>query len=141
VEEPWRRWGQRTGVLGVWARWEAGRKVLRRLSPTHSESEERWLEGSRGVVKRGRQTPVTITPGGAVGLTKAMEARWPQSKRMRWWLHRRQNLRQKVPPPAWPEFTALSGDRREAPTREKAEERRDASVARYQRAGPDAGRC
>lgn len=141
VYEPLRRWGQKTGVLGVWAICEEGRKVLLSLSTTNSESYESCLEVLRGLVKRGMQTPVTITPDGAVGLTKAIAALWPKSKRIRCWLHKRQNLQQKVPTPAWPEFKALIVDMRAAPTRAKAEERRDQIVAQYQREFPEACRC
>ena len=38
VYEPLRRWGNRTGVLCVWAIGEDGRKVLLSLSTTNSES-------------------------------------------------------------------------------------------------------
>jgi len=141
VYEPLRRWGQKTGVLCVWAICEDGRKVLLSLSTTNSESYESCLEVLRGLVKRGMQTPVTITTDGAVGLTKAIDALWPKSKRIRCWFHKMQNLQQKVPTQAWPEFKALIVDMRDAPTREKAEERRDAIIERYQREFPAACRC
>jgi transposase-like protein len=86
-------------------------------------------------------TPVTITTDGALGLTKAIDAMWPKSLRIRCWFHKMQNLQQKVPALAWPEFKALVVDMRDAPTREKAEERRDAIVARYQGEFPEACRC
>ena len=38
VYEPLRRWGQKTGLLCVWAICEDGRKVLVSLSTTNSES-------------------------------------------------------------------------------------------------------
>lgn len=44
VYEPLRRWGQKTGVLCVWALGEDGRKVLLSLSTTNSESYESCLE-------------------------------------------------------------------------------------------------
>jgi len=87
------------------------------------------------------QTPVTITTDGALGLTKALDAMWPLSLRIRCWFHKMQNLQQKVPAGAWPEFKALIVDMRDAPTREKAEERRQAIVARYQSEFPEACRC
>ena len=65
VYEPLRRWGQKTGVLCVWAICEDGRKVLLSLSTTNSESYESCLEVLRGLVKRGLRTPVTITTDGA----------------------------------------------------------------------------
>jgi transposase-like protein len=141
VYEPLRRWGQKTGVLCVWAICEDGRKVLLSLSTTNSESYESCLEVLRSLAKRGMQTPVTITTDGAAGLTKAIDAMWPKSLRIRCWFHKMQNLQQKVPAGAWPEFKALVIDMRDAPTREKAAERRDAIVARYQQEFPEACRC
>jgi transposase-like protein len=141
VYEPLRRWGQKTGVLCVWAICEDGRKVLLSLSTTNSESYESCLEVLRGLAKRGMQTPVTITTDGALGLTKAIDAMWPKSLRIRCWFHKMQNLQQKVPTGAWPEFKALVVDMRDAPTREKAEERRQALVTRYQHEFPEACRC
>jgi putative transposase len=141
VYEPLRRWGNKTGVLCVWAIGEDGRKVLLSLSTTNSESYEGCREVLRGLVKRGMQTPVTITTDGAGGLTKAVDAMWPKSLRIRCWFHTRQNRQQKVPARAWPEFKALVVDMRDAPTREKAEERRDQIRARYEREFPEAGRC
>jgi putative transposase len=141
VYEPLRRWGNKTGVLCVWAICEDGRKVLLSLSTTNSESYESCLEVLRGLAKRGMQTPVTITTDGALGLTKAIDAMWPKSLRLRCWFHKMQNLQQKVPALAWPEVKALIVDMRDAPTREKAEERRDQIVARYQHEFPEACRC
>jgi putative transposase len=141
VYEPLRRWGNKTGVLCVWAICEDGRKVLLSLSTTNSESYESCLEVLRGLAKRGMQTPVTITTDGALGLTKAIDAMWPKSLRLRCWFHKMQNLQQKVPALAWPEVKALIVDMRDAPMREKAEERRDQIVARYQHEFPEACRC
>ena len=139
--EPLRRWGNKTEVLWVWAICEDGRKVLLSLSTTNSASYESCWEVLRGLAKRGRHPPVTITTDGALGLTKAIDARWPKSLRLRCWFHKRQNLQQKVPALAWPEVKALIVDMRDAPTREKAEERRDQIVARYQHEFPEACRC
>ena len=141
VYEPLRRGGQKTGVRWVWAICTDGRKVRLSLSTTHRESYESCVAVLRGLVKRGRQTPVTITTDGAVGLTKALDAMWPKSLPSRGWFHQRPNLQQKVPALAWPEVKALVVDRRAAPTREKAEERRDRRVEQYQREFPEAGRC
>jgi len=141
VYEPLRRWGQKTGVLCVWAMCEDGRKVLLSLSTTNRESYESCLEVLRGLAKRGMQTPVTITTDGAMGLTKAIDAMWPKSLRIRCWFHKMQNLQPKVPPHLWPEVKALLVDMRDAPTPEKAEKRREAIVEQYQRELPEACRC
>jgi putative transposase len=141
VYEPLRRWGQKTGVLCVWAICEDGRKVLLSLSSTNSESYESCVEVLRDLVKRGMQPPVTITTDGALGLTKAIDTMWPKSLRIRCWFHKMQNLEQKVPEQAWPAFKALVADMRDAPSRKKAEERREQLVALYQREFPEACRC
>jgi len=119
----------------------AGRKVLLTLSTANSESSESCLEVLRDLVKRGLQTPVTITTDGAAGLTKALDTLWPKALRIRCWFHKRQNLQQKVPPQAWPEFKALVADMRDAPTVTEAERRRQLMVNRYQRDFPEACRC
>src|SRR5215470_10059369 len=92
VYEPLRRWGQKTGVLCVWAICEDGRQVLLSLSTTNSESYESWVEVLRDLGKRGMQSPVTITTDGALGLTKAIDTMWPKSLRIRCWFPKRQNL-------------------------------------------------
>jgi putative transposase len=141
VYEPLRRWGSKTGVFCVWAICVDGRKVLLSLSTANSESYESCLEVLRDLVKRGLQTPVTVTTDGAVGLTKAIDAIWPKALRIRCWFHKMQNLQQKVPPQAWPEFKALVADMRDAPTVTEAERRRQLIVNRYQRDFPEACRC
>jgi putative transposase len=141
VYEPLRRWGSKTGVFCVWALCVAGRKVRLSLSTANSESSESVLEVVRDLVKRGLPTPVTIPTDGAMGLTKASDASWPKALRIRGWCHQRQNLHQKIPPQAWPEFKALVMDLRDAPTVAAAEQRRQASVSRYQRDFPAACRC
>lgn len=141
VYEPLRRWGNKTGVFCVWAICVDGRKVLLSLSTANSESYESCLEVLRDLVKRGLPTPVTITTEGAAGLTKALDALWPKALRMRYWFHKMQNLQQKVPPQAWPEFKTLVADMRDAPTVAEAERRRPLIVNRYQRDFPEACRC
>src|SRR5215470_9659807 len=141
VYEPLRRWGSKTGVLCVWAICEDGRKVLLTLSTANSESYESCLEVLRDLVKRGLQPPVTITTDGAAGLTKAIDVIWPKALRIRCWFHKMQNLQQKIPPQAWPEFKQLVADMRDAPTVPEAERRRQGIVQRYQRDFPEACRC
>jgi transposase-like protein len=141
VYEPLRRWGSKLGVFCVWAICVDGRKVLLTLSTANSESYESCLEVLRDLVKRGLQTPVTITTDGAAGLTKAIDTIWPKSLRIRCWFHKMQNLQQKVPPQAWPEFKQLVADMRDAPSVAEAERRRQLIVHRYQRDFPEACRC
>ena len=95
----------------------------------------------RGLVKRGMRTPITITTDGARGLTKAIDTRGPKALRIRWWFHTMQTCQQKVPARAWPEVKAVLVDRRDAPTRENAEKRREAIIEQYQREFPERCRC
>lgn len=141
VYEPLRRWGSKTGVLCVWGICVDGRKVLLSLSTTNSESSESCLDVLRDLIKRGLQTPVTITTDGASGLIKAVDAIWPRSLRLRCWFHKMQNLAQKVPPQAWPAFKALVADMRDAPTFEEGQRRFERLVDAYQRIFPEACRC
>jgi putative transposase len=134
VYEPLRRWGSQTGLLWVWGLCLEGRKGGRSVSSAQSESAARGLEVLRDLGTRGRQTPGPSTPDGAPGLRKAVAALWPRSRRLRCWLHTRQHLPQKVPPPAWPAVTPWVADRREAPTVEAGEHRRGA-LGRRPRAG------
>jgi putative transposase len=141
VYEPLRRWGSKTGVLCVWGICVDGRKVLLSLSPTNSESYESCLEVLRDLIKRGLQTPVTITTDGAPGLIKAVDSMWPRALRIRCWFHKMQNLMQKVPPQAWPAFKALVGDMRDAPTYEEGHRRLQHLLEQYQHTFPEACRC
>ena len=141
VSEPLRRWGSKTGILCVGGICVEGRQVWRSLSTAHSESYESCLEVLRDLVKRRLQTPVTITTDGAPGLSKAVEAMWPRSLRLRCWFHKMQQLHQKGPPQAWPAFTALVADRRDAPTCEAGQRRRQHLLAQSQDPFPEACRC
>jgi len=141
VDKPLRRWGSKTGVLGGWGICVDGRKVVVSFSTAHSESDESGLAVLRDPVKRGRQTPVTITTDGAPGLIKAVDMRWPRSLRMRCWFHPMQNPHQKVPPQAWPAFTALVADLRDVPTFEEEHRRLQHLLNQYQDTLPEACRC
>src|SRR5215471_989576 len=93
------------------------------------------------LARMGLRPPATIPTDGAIGLTQAIAVVWPKSLRIRCWFPKMQNLQQKVPAQAWPEVKALLVDMRAAPTQEKAEQRREAIVERYQRELPELCRC
>jgi transposase-like protein len=140
IDEPLRRWGSKTGVLGVWGICVDGRKVLRTRSTAPSESSDSCLEVWRDLVKRGLPTPVTMTTDGAPGFIQAIDAMWPRSLRMRCWFHQMQHLHQKVPPQAWPACKALIADMRDAPTCEEGQRRQQARLAQYHDTFPEAWR-
>jgi transposase-like protein len=123
VYEPLRRWGSETGLLWGWGIRVEGRTGLRPLATAYSASYGSGLEVRRDLGTRGRQTPVTITTDGAPGFSKALDAMWPRSLRLRCWFPQMQHLHAKGPSPAWPAFKALVADRRDAPTRAEGHRR------------------
>lgn len=118
IYEPLRRYGSKTGVMCCWGYLTDGGKVLLDMTTGKGESYQLSIHFLRGMVKRGLRTPLTVTTDGAEGLIKAVEAMWPESKRIRCWVHKMQNLQDKVPSAAWNEFKALIQDMRDAPTLE-----------------------
>lgn len=141
VYEPLKRYGVKTAVLCTWARCIDGSTVLLDLRTGNTESYETVLELLRDLVSRGLRTPLTVTTDGAPGLTKAIDAMWPKSKRIRCWFHKMQNLQQKCPPEAWPELKARIMDLRDAPTFEEGEKRLEEFIAAHQSTYPELCRC
>lgn len=141
VYEPLRRYGSSTGVMCCWAYLTDGSKVLIDLTTANAEGYEVCMDFLRSMIKRGLRTPLTVTTDGSSGLIKAVDAIWPKSKRIRCWFHKMQNLQAKVPKEAWPEFKSLVADVRDAPDPEKAKERAEYIVKRYEREFPEACRC
>lgn len=141
VYEPLRRYGTKTGVLCCWAYLTNGSKMLVDMSLSNQESTDACLEFLRELVKRGLQTPLTVTTDGAPGLIQAVEQVWPKSLRIRCWAHKMRNLETKVPPAVWPEFKALVHDIRDASSVEVARQYLNALVTRYQSELPEACRC
>ena len=139
-DEPSRRWGQETGVRCVRALGAGGRQGRSGLSTTKRERYESCLGGWRGVGKRGRPPPGTITPEGAGGLTEARAARGPKAERSRCGFHKMPDVRQEGPARARPALKALGGERRAAPTRQEAAARRAQSGAQDPRGVPQAWR-
>lgn len=97
--------GIREGILVTWAICRDGSKVLVHLSVGNQESgacPERsrgnaWLEHFRDLLRRGLPTPLTVTTDGAPGLIRAVEAIWPETERIRCWVHKMTNVLDKVP--------------------------------------------
>lgn len=141
VYEPLRQYGSQTGITCCWAILSNGSKVLLDLTVCNTESYTASLEFLRGMVKRGLPTPLSITTDGAAGLIKAVEKVWPQSRRIRCWFHKMQNLQQKVPEAEWKTLKAELEDIRDAPSFDKGQQRLQEFIARYAGRFPEAGRC
>lgn len=141
VHEPLRRHGCSIAVLCAWGICTDGSRVLLSLTTGNTESYETSIELLRDMVRRGLHAPLTVTTDGAPGLTKAIDALWPRTWRVRCWFHKMRNLEDKVPPQAWPEFKALAVDVRDAPTFETGEKRMQALIKTYKAVYPEACRC
>lgn len=95
--------GTTKGILCAWGILRDGRKILLHLTLGNKESYQDWLTMLRDMVKRGLPSPTSVTSDGAPGLVKAIEDVFFQSLRIRCWVHRMKNFREKVPDESWPE--------------------------------------
>jgi putative transposase len=102
VYEPLRTHGiQKEAVLVAWAITLEGHKLLLSLALGNRESHEAWRDFLRDLVGRGLPTPLTVTTDGAPGLLRAVAEVWPQSLRVRCWVHTTRNVEAKVPAERW----------------------------------------
>ena len=139
VYEPLRRDGvQREAVLVAWAITLEGRKVLLSLALGNRESHEAWREFLRDLVARGLPTPLTITTDGAPGLLRAVDEVWPQSLRVRCWVHTTRNIEAKVPAERWLEVKGALVAIRDAATPEAGEQAVAGFLERFGREFPAA---
>ncbi len=92
-----RHTGSDEAILVRWGILSDGSKARLHLALGNQESHPGWLEHCRDLVRRGLRTPLTVTTDGAPGLSKAVEAIWPESQRTRCWVHQMCNLLDKVP--------------------------------------------
>jgi transposase-like protein len=140
--EPLRRHGiQREAVLCAWGITTEGHKVLLSLALGSRESHAAWLEFLRDLVGRGLPDPLTITTDGAPGLMRAVSEVWPQSLRLRCWVHRMRNVVGKVPERLRAEVKAHLVAIRDAPTPKAGEEAAKEFLARYGKELPAACAC
>lgn len=128
----------REGVLCAWAITRDGRKMLLHLALGNKESRACWLEFLRDMVRRGLRMPLTVTTDGAPGLLQAVTAVWPQSLRIRCWVHKMRNILDKVPKSTRPELKAHLLAVRDAPTLEAGRQAAAAVLEQFQRAYPSA---
>jgi putative transposase len=125
-------------VLVTWGILKDGRKVLIHMSLGNKESADDWLEHLRDMVRRGLPTPLTVTTDGAAGLIKAVETMWPESERIRCWVHRMRNVLDKVPEDVRPELKAHLQDIRDAPSHSAGERRLSRVIDQYESRYPSA---
>jgi transposase-like protein len=133
--------GIKEAILSAWGIRRDGRKVLLSLGLGNKESYDGWLEFLRDMLKRGLRVPVSITTDGAPGTIKAVEAVFPNSLRLRCWVHRMTNLSQKVPPVFWPELKAEIIEVRDASSYQQGKQLADRFIERNKRMYPSLTSC
>jgi transposase-like protein len=132
VYEPLRAHGiAREAVLVAWAITLEGKKILLSLALGNRESHEAWRDFLRDLVARGLPVPLTVTTDGAPGLIRAVAEVWPESLRLRCWVHKMRNLETKVPAERWLEVKAELVAIRDAATLAAGEQAAQAFLARY----------
>ncbi len=139
IYEPLRRYGiQKEAVLVGWAITLEGEKVLLSLALGSREKTECWKDYLRDVVARGLPEPLVVTTDGAPGLIRAVAEIWPNSLRVRCWVHKMRNVLAKVPDAMRADVKAHLVAIRDAPTSEAGQAAATELLQRFGRELPRA---
>jgi len=130
--------GVQEALLCAWGMLHDGRKVLLHLALGQKERYACWLDFLRNMVGRGLRAPLTITSDGAPGALRAIEEVWPQSLRLRCWVHTMRNILDKIPDSAKAEVKAHLLTIRDAPTLDAGRQAAAGVLERYSRLYPSA---
>jgi transposase-like protein len=133
-----RQGGPKEALLCAWGILADGRRVPLHLALGNRESYEGWLEFLRDMVGRGLQVPLTMTSDGAPGMLRALEEVFPQSVRIRCWMHKMQNVLGKLPEAARAQVKEWLQAVRDAPTLEQGREMAAQVIEMYERTYPAA---
>ena len=133
-----RQGGPKEALLCAWGILADGRRVPLHLALGNRESYEGWLEFLRGMVARGLRPPLTMTSDGAPGMLRALEEVFPQSVRIRCWMHKMQNVLGKLPEAAREEVKAQLQAVRDAPTLDEGRAKAAQVIEMYERIYPAA---
>jgi len=133
-----RQGGPKEALLCAWGILADGRRVPLSLGLGNRESHEGWLEFLRDLVARGLPAPLTVTSDGAPGLLRALEEVFPQSVRIRCWMHKMQNVLGKLPEAAREEVKSQLQAVRDAPTLEEGRAKAAQVIELYERTYPAA---
>jgi transposase-like protein len=133
-----RQGGPKEALLCAWGILADGRRVPLHLALGNRESHEGWLEFLRGMVARGLKPPLTMTSDGAPGMLRALEEAFPQSVRIRCWMHKMQNVLGKLPEAARNEVKNWLAAVRDAPTLEEGRRKAAQVIEMYEREYPAA---
>jgi transposase-like protein len=116
------------GMIGVP---RDGTKELIAIEDGYRESTESWAAVLRGLKRRGMRAPVLAVGDGALGFWKALRDVWPQTREQRCWVHRIENVLDKLPKRLHVKAKAALHEIMRAETRKAAEEAIERFEANY----------
>ena len=93
------------------------------------------------MLKRRLNIPLSITTDGSPKLIKAIDEVFPQSLRIRCWVHKMNNLSCKVPRYVWEKIKREIIAIRDALNYEEGKERLEAFISKYERIYPSLVKC
>lgn len=131
---------EKAALLVVIAALRDGRKVVLAVEAGYRESKESWGSLLRSLKSRGLRMPKLIVADGHLGIWSALTEVYPEVEEQRCWNHKIVNVLDKLPKKQQAEARALLCEIPYAETRQEAEEKRDAFVARFGKAYPEAAK-
>jgi transposase-like protein len=129
---------EKAALLVLIAGLRDGRKVVLAIEPGYRESKESWGHLLRLLKSHGLRPPKLVVADGHLGLWSALAEVFPDVDEQRCWNHKIVNVLDRMPKKQQAEARALLCEMPYAPTREEAEEKRDAFAERFGKAYPDA---
>jgi len=133
-----RQGGPKEALLCAWGICADGRRVPLHLALGNRESYEGWLEFLRDMVGRGLPVPLTMTSDGAPGMLRALDEVFPQSVRIRCWMHKMQNVLGKLPEAVRAQVKEWLQAVRDAPTLEEGRAKAAQVIELYEHEYPGA---
>ena len=134
--------GEKSCVLVAIGATKSGHKELLAIQAGHRESEISWLELIRDLKSRGlTKAPRLATGDGALGFWKALKKEWPQTRPQRCWVHKTNNVLDKLPKSIQPGAKKKIQEIYMAETKEKALKAFDDFIAIYEAKYPKAVEC
>ncbi len=114
---------------------EDGHKELLAMELGYRESTESWAGVLRGLRERGLEAPLLAVGDGALGLWAGLREVFPATAHQRCWNHKAMNILDRLPKRLQPEARQRITAIWSSPTREGAEQERDATVTWLRGAG------
>jgi putative transposase len=108
-----------------------GTKELIAVEDGYRESAESWRTVLRDLKRRGMRAPVVAVGDGALGFWAAVRDVWPKTRAQRDWVHKLDNILDKLPRRLQPRVKAALREVMYAETREQAREAITRFAAEY----------